>query len=95
MCSHTHTQNQALFKSEYHTYQHQLGRGLLHRAQHMHGAHAVTGGVRYNLVIWMRSSSVRNKLCPMCSFPPDLVMNEGYGDGFTKSEDVEELCNTF
>lgn len=65
------------------TYHHSVGRGLLHRAQHMHGARPITSGYRYNLIIWMRSSSVRNTLCPMCNEAPTLVATRGCGDGFT------------
>lgn len=63
-------------------YQHSVGRGLLHRAQHMHGAYPITSGSRYNLIIWMRSSSVRKSLCPMCDRAPTLVPNPGFGDGY-------------
>ncbi|EDO31482.1 predicted protein [Nematostella vectensis] len=67
--------------------------GLLHRGQHMHGALPTTQGSRYNLIIWMRASAVRNKLCPMCNRPPQLVQTEGEGDGFT-SDAVVQLCAT-
>ena len=49
----------------------------------MHGALPITSGERYNLIIWMRASSVRNKLCPMCDKQPELISTEGSGDGFT------------
>ena len=45
---------------------------------------------RYNLIIWMRSSSVRNKLCPMCGERPNLVPTYGEGDGFTQEN--LEVC---
>ncbi|XP_076060216.1 2-oxoglutarate and iron-dependent oxygenase domain-containing protein 2-like [Oratosquilla oratoria] len=65
-------------------YSHQLGRGLFHRGRHMHGALPITHGERYNLIIWMRSSSVRNVECPMCGDVPNLTpVENGYGDGFT------------
>ena len=55
----------------------------------MHGAMKIEDGERYNLVIWMRSSSVRNKCCPMCDRKPDLVKVEGEGAGFTvKNVDI-------
>ena len=38
----------------------------------------------------MRSSSVRNELCPMCGEKPNLVSTDGEGDGFTQ-ENVE-IC---
>ncbi|MPC20776.1 2-oxoglutarate and iron-dependent oxygenase domain-containing protein 2 [Portunus trituberculatus] len=72
-------------------YTHQLGRGLLHRGQQFHGALPITSGIRHNLIIWMRSSEVRNKLCPMCNMTPKLVpVKEGFGDGFTQNE--EDVC---
>ena len=58
----------------------------------MHGANPITVGERYNLIIWMRSSSVRNKLCPMCDKYPQLVSTEGPGDGFTKDSDNSGDC---
>ena len=70
---------------EEHTYSHVQGRGLLHRGQHMHGAREITEGERYNLIVWMRASSIRNNLCPMCDQPPRLVETEGCGAGFTKN----------
>ena len=57
--------------------------GLLHRGQHMHGALPIQSGERYNLIIWLRASSVRNLHCPMCRREPEIVENEGYSDGFT------------
>uniref|UniRef100_A0A1X7TKU4 Fe2OG dioxygenase domain-containing protein n=1 Tax=Amphimedon queenslandica TaxID=400682 RepID=A0A1X7TKU4_AMPQE len=65
-------------------YYHKIGRGVIHRGQHMHGAMDITDGTRYNIIVWMRSSSVRNKLCPRCDQSPTLIPFEGYGDGFTK-----------
>ena len=73
-------------------YSHVKGRGLLHRGQHMHGAREITEGERYNLIIWMRSSSVRNSLCPMCNRPPRLVTTEGCGEGFTRNV-INEPCS--
>ena len=50
----------------------------------MHGALPIQSGERINLIIWMRSSAVRNKLCPMCNRVPRLVLSfGGSGDGFT------------
>lgn len=73
-------------------YSHQLGYGLLHRGQQYHGALPIMSGVRHNLIIWMRSSEVRNKLCPMCDQTPTLVpVTEGFGDGFTQPE--EDVCS--
>lgn len=73
-------------------YEHQLGRGLIHRGQQFHGALPITSGIRHNLIIWMRSSEVRNKLCPMCDQAPKLVpVQEGFGDGFIQYE--ENVCS--
>jgi hypothetical protein len=33
------------------------GRALLHRGRHRHGAHPITGGERYNLILWCNSST--------------------------------------
>lgn len=71
---------------------HRLGYGLLHRSQQLHGALPMAcGSSRRNLIIWMRSSGERNRLCPMCDCQPDLVETEGPGDGF--SIDEVEVCN--
>jgi hypothetical protein len=74
--------------------EHRVTRGVLHRGQHMHGALPIGDeeGERYNLIVWMRSSSVRNRMCPMCRKQPDLVeMPDGSGDGFTAPQ--VELCS--
>ncbi|XP_051924268.1 2-oxoglutarate and iron-dependent oxygenase domain-containing protein 2 isoform X2 [Hippocampus zosterae] len=63
---------------------HRAGGGILHRGQHMHGALPISSGQRWNLIIWMRSSQERNKLCPMCNRKPVLVEGEGFADGFTR-----------
>ena len=64
----------------------------------MHQAQAITSGERVNLIVWMRSSSIRNHQCPMCGEPPSLVQSEGYGDGFTAvtndSYTSEHSCTT-
>jgi hypothetical protein len=36
---------------------HVPGRAILHRGRHRHGAHPITGGERYNLILWCNSSS--------------------------------------
>ena len=72
------------FSLQLYPYYHKIGRGVIHRGQHMHGAMDISDGERYNLIIWMRSSSVRNDCCPRCNQPPNLIPFEGYGDGFTK-----------
>ena len=59
----------------------------------MHGAMPISSGERINLIIWMRSSSVRNKMCPMCDSEPVLTAANQFGDGFTKEEPNEvEVC---
>uniref|UniRef100_A0A669PH51 2-oxoglutarate and iron dependent oxygenase domain containing 2 n=1 Tax=Phasianus colchicus TaxID=9054 RepID=A0A669PH51_PHACC len=73
-------------------------QGLLHRGGQIHGALPIASGERWNLIIWMRSSAIRNQLCPMCNQKPQLVEAEGFGDGFTETceEDVPEtvdLCS--
>lgn len=62
---------------------HKHGHCILHRGQHMHGALPIQDGERYNLIIWMRSSKVRNIKCPMCDCKPDLIPVAGFGGGFT------------
>ena len=69
---------------------HTLAQGILHRGQHVHGAMPITSGERRNLIIWMRSSAVRNLLCPMCDQRPTLEEIEGTGDGFTR--DMVQVC---
>ncbi|XP_020619229.1 2-oxoglutarate and iron-dependent oxygenase domain-containing protein 2-like isoform X1 [Orbicella faveolata] len=73
--------------------EHTPSYGLLHRGQHMHGALPIHTGERINLIIWMRSSAVRNKLCPMCDAEPRLVPCVGTGDGFTTGQTVP-VCST-
>ncbi|XP_071338065.1 2-oxoglutarate and iron-dependent oxygenase domain-containing protein 2 [Trachinotus anak] len=68
--------------------EHRVTEGLLHRSQHMHGALPISSGQRWNLIIWMRASKERNKLCPMCNRKPTLVEGEGFADGFTKHSDA-------
>jgi hypothetical protein len=62
---------------------HVVGRGILHRGRHMHLATPLEEGERDNLIVWMRSSSVRCFQCPMCHKEPRLVPFEGFGEGFT------------
>ncbi|XP_070760674.1 2-oxoglutarate and iron-dependent oxygenase domain-containing protein 2 isoform X3 [Enoplosus armatus] len=68
--------------------EHRVTEGVLHRGQHMHGALPISSGQRWNLIIWMRGSRERNKLCPMCNRRPTLVEGEGFADGFTKHSDA-------
>jgi len=64
--------------------EHKPGSVLIHRARHMHGTLPLLSGSRYNLLTWLRSSSIRNELCPMCNSQPVLVEAVRMGDGFTK-----------
>ncbi|XP_014714255.1 2-oxoglutarate and iron-dependent oxygenase domain-containing protein 2 isoform X1 [Equus asinus] len=66
--------------------EHVVGQGVLHRGGQLHGARPLGTGERWNLVVWLRASAVRNRLCPMCCRKPDLVDDEGFGDGFTREE---------
>ncbi|XP_022085664.1 2-oxoglutarate and iron-dependent oxygenase domain-containing protein 2-like [Acanthaster planci] len=75
-------------------YMHKPTFALLHRGQHMHGALPISSGERYNLIIWMRSSQVRNKRCPMCDQRPELVETVGFGDGFTQEKETVNVCAT-
>ncbi|NXK83115.1 OGFD2 protein, partial [Amazona guildingii] len=68
--------------------EHVGAQGLLHRGGQIHGALPIASGERWNLIVWMRSSAIRNQLCPMCNKKPELVEAEGFGDGFT--EDLKD-----
>ncbi|NWY30101.1 OGFD2 protein, partial [Pheucticus melanocephalus] len=73
--------------------EHACGRGLLHRGGQIHGALPIASGERWNLIVWMRSSAVRNRLCPMCRRKPELVQAEGFGDGFTEGEEQPQTVS--
>lgn len=68
--------------------EHRLTEGLLHRGQHMHGALPISSGQRWNLIVWMRASQQRNRLCPMCNRRPVLLEGGGFADGFTRSPEA-------
>ncbi|KAL7062805.1 hypothetical protein AAHC03_01679 [Spirometra sp. Aus1] len=54
----------------------QPGWALLHRGSHVHAAQPLAPGyVRRNLIVWLRSTSVRNSRspCPRCKLRPNLV----------------------
>jgi hypothetical protein len=40
---------------------HVPGRAILHRGRHRHGAHPITGGERYNLILWCGSSAYQGR----------------------------------
>ena len=66
---------------------HLKGVGILHPGSELHGAMPLSGN-RTNLIIWFRSSSIRNELCPMCGEEPSLEaadVGDSTGDGFTLS----------
>lgn len=71
-------------------YIHEPYMGVMHRGQHLHGALPIEEGRRVNMVVWLRSSTVRNELCPMCNRKPTLVPCNGYGDGF--KQEVVDVC---
>ncbi|CAL9693179.1 unnamed protein product [Knipowitschia caucasica] len=81
-----------LSESECAEVEHRVTEGLLHRGQQMHGALPISSGQRWNLIIWMRASEVRNKLCPMCQRKPSLLEGAGYADGFTQDSLENPLC---
>ena len=61
-----------------------ITHGIFHRGQQFHEASEITKGERYNLIIWLRSSPIRNNYCPMCKKKPqELVEAAQYGEGFT------------
>ena len=37
---------------------HAVGRGILHRGRHRHGALPISSGARYNLILWCRASAL-------------------------------------
>ena len=60
------------------SYHHQLGRCVVHRGTHRHGAAAIAEGARTNLIIWCRSSSFRQQMVRHShrspeNSPPDMV----------------------
>ena len=64
-------------------HEHRFGEGILHLGRHLHKALPIESGERWNLIIWMRSSEKRNKICPMCQTTPEKIPAPFYGDGFT------------
>uniref|UniRef100_A0A4W5P8F5 2-oxoglutarate and iron-dependent oxygenase domain containing 2 n=1 Tax=Hucho hucho TaxID=62062 RepID=A0A4W5P8F5_9TELE len=71
----------------------EMTEGLLYRGQHMHGALPISSGQCWNLIVWMRASQERKKLCPMCKKKPTLVEGQGFTDGFTSDSGMSLLQN--
>lgn len=62
----------------------QRGHAILHAGRDMHQAEPVVEGDRHNLILWCRSSEVRNDECPMCFSRPHVIpTNELFHEGFT------------
>ena len=58
--------------------------GVSSRVLRLHKATPISNGRRHNLILWCRSSGVRNDLCPMCFKEPNVVAtNRYYHEGFT------------
>jgi hypothetical protein len=59
------------------TYQHDLGRGVVHFGSRRHGASPLVDGERHNLIIWCRSSLIRKDSSERNyrkeEGPPDIV----------------------
>ncbi|PWA29238.1 2-oxoglutarate (2OG) and Fe(II)-dependent oxygenase superfamily protein [Artemisia annua] len=51
--------NGPTYRDEIFDYSHSVGRAILHRGRHRHGARATTSGNRVNLLLWCRSSVFR------------------------------------
>eukprot|EP00445_Apocalathium_hangoei_P043562 CAMPEP_0203973164 /NCGR_PEP_ID=MMETSP0359-20131031/99446_1 /ASSEMBLY_ACC=CAM_ASM_000338 /TAXON_ID=268821 /ORGANISM="Scrippsiella Hangoei, Strain SHTV-5" /LENGTH=361 /DNA_ID=CAMNT_0050911311 /DNA_START=28 /DNA_END=1113 /DNA_ORIENTATION=+ len=62
----------------------QRGHGVLHAGRELHQAEPVVEGRRQNLILWCRSSGIRNGECPMCRNVPQLVPTNVFAhEGFT------------
>ena len=46
-------------------FQHEPGLALIHIGQHWHGANKIQDGERYNLILWMRSSTYHKSIAEM------------------------------
>ena len=64
-------------------HEHSQGEGIIHLGRHLHKALPIDSGERWNLIIWMRASKIRNQKCPMCQKSPKKMSAPFYGDGFT------------
>jgi len=59
------------------------GHAVFHAGWELHQAQPVCSGRRHNLILWCRSSGIRNHCCPMCSstprvIPTSLLAHEGF-----------------
>ena len=65
----------------------------------MHGALPIQSGERISLIIWMSSSAVLKKLCPMCDRVPRLMPSfGGSGDGYDalrRCKTCSKYCNFY
>ncbi|CAJ1356021.1 unnamed protein product [Effrenium voratum] len=60
------------------------GHGVFHAGLELHRATPISQGRRHNLILWCRSSGIRNDLCPMCFRQPSVVpTNTFHHEGFT------------
>ncbi|CAE7775239.1 OGFOD2 [Symbiodinium microadriaticum] len=60
------------------------GHGVLHAGLELHKAQPITQGRRHNLIMWCRSSGIRNDLCPMCFEQPQVLpTNKFFHEGFS------------
>jgi len=60
------------------------GHGVFHAGINLHMAQPIDSGRRHNLIIWCRSSAVRNDMCPMCFKLPVVVPTTVHShEGFT------------
>ncbi|CAI9723761.1 2-oxoglutarate and iron-dependent oxygenase domain-containing protein 2-like [Octopus vulgaris] len=84
--------NTEMYETSTYHYPNSPRYGILHRGRQMHEALPIESGTRHNMVMWMRSSSVRNHLCPMCLSVPQLEKDTtgGYGQGFTMREERQD-----
>jgi hypothetical protein len=60
------------------------GRGIVHAGLDWHKATPIMTGRRHNLIIWCRSSGIRNQHCNMCWSVPQVIPTNRYGhEGFS------------
>jgi len=60
------------------------GYGVFHAGLELHKALPITSGTRHNLILWCRSSGIRNDMCPMCFQQPQVIAtNRHHHEGFT------------